>query len=432
MKIIKSVFGGYGLGILKNKTCFIEKALAEDEIIPYIYKKRKGVLYGRIDSIIQGSPKRIKPSCPYFSICAGCSYQMLSYEDELELKASIFEESMRKISGIDCSITEFYKAEDRYHYRNKIETSIKKDRDNNLFIGFHRRDDWRKVLDIEECIIANKPLMDLYKGLRLHLDANKDIISDELTHFTMRSNRRGELLLVFWFENLECSEKFINMINKFKHRDLAGIKIYNSIIETKKQTALCQVASMGREIIEDEYYNYRFAFSSESFFQINPEITEKIIKKLIDKIKASRPVLVFDLYAGNGFWGIVASAYAQRIIGIEISEISEREFNYNKEINNITNYEYIRGDVKHFLINSDLMPDMIILDPPRSGVSPKVIRRIRNKHAKEIIYISCNPTTLARDMQEICQDYEISEIILFDMFPNTFHIECMVHFVLKE
>ncbi len=425
MKIIKPVFGGYGLGFENSRTFFIEKAVAGDEINPFIYKKRKRVLFGRIDSIISPSPERIEPLCPHFENCAGCSYQIVPYSHELDIKREVFEETMERLSGIKCSVSDFIPSDDRYHYRNKIEASIKKDKEGSLNIGFHRRDDWRRVIDIEKCLLANQSIQEFYSRIRMFLNKNSSMVPDELTHFTMRSNREGDILLVLWFENLKEPCSFLDALKGFSCKGLKGIKAYNSIISEKKNTVTDLIFSSGSLIIEDHYGKCRFAMSPESFFQVNPYITEKIIERLINVSRDERPRLMFDLFSGSGFWGIILSDYAEHVTGVEISELSEREFNYNCRINGIRNYDYYRADVRHFLRESDEMPDIILIDPPRAGISPRVIRRISRRSAKKIIYISCNPSTLARDLQELSSAYEIDSMVLYDMFPCTFHVECM-------
>lgn len=430
MKIIKPVFGGYGLGFENSRTHFIEKAVPGDDVIPFIYKKRKKVLYGRIERMIESSPARINPACPCFEQCAGCSYQMLSYEDELKLKRTVFEETVSKLSGIPCSVSDFIRSETRFNYRNKIETSILTDRSGNLSIGFHRRDDWRRVIDIENCMLANNSLQEFYRYIRQFFKDNREIIPQEFTHFTMRSNRKGEILLVLWFDNLKTPCSFLDSLNDVQYEKLRGIKAYNIVSSHKSDTSTIQIYMRGDLIIEDKYRNYSFAMSPESFFQVNPYITDRITEKLLAVIRKEEPGEVFDLFAGNGFWGIMASGHVRNITGVEISELSEKEFYYNQKANNINNYTFIKTDVRPFLKESALMPDMIVLDPPRAGISPRIITRIRDRGASVIVYISCNPSTLARDLSELSAGYSVKDIMLYDMFPNTYHVECVV--VLKK
>lgn len=429
MKIMKPVFGGYGLGFDNNKTYFIEKAVPDDDIIPYIYKKRKGVFFGRIDSFISRAPNRIEPECPYFQQCAGCSYQIVPYKDELELKKDVFEETIKRISGLDCCVSGFIESDNRFFYRNKIEASIKTDPEGMLNIGFHRRDDWRKVIDIADCRIANRDIQSFYSYFRGFLQENRSFLPRELTHFSMRSSQNGEILLVLWFKNLPMPCVFLEILDGIRHEKLKGIKAFNSITERKKETEQELVFARGCEMIEDVYQGRRLAMSSESFFQVNPYITQKLIEKLSIVARGKRPDLMLDLFAGSGFWGIMLKDFAERVTGVELSSLSEAEFNYNKKINNIENYEFIRSDIKHYLRerDTDTKTGMIVLDPPRAGVSPKIINKIMDIDAQTILYISCNPSTFARDIGDLSSRYRIEEIMLFDMFPCTFHVESLAH-----
>lgn len=431
LTVTKIVHGGYGLAFDNKRTVFIEKALPGEEIIPFIYKKRKGVFFARIETFNKISPKRIKPLCPYFQDCAGCTFQNLIYDDELHIKSEVFRETLQKVGDIPVSISKIIKSPSRYYYRNKVEASIKRNREGGLDIGFHRRDDWRRVLDIDECIIANRNIQDLYAGIRDYLKKNHSLCPVEITHFSIRSNRNGDILVAFWFENAQDITGFIDLMSRFRYKKLAGMKFYNAVTEQKRATENRHIHTISERPIEDTYNNYRFTFSPESFFQVNPDITEEMVKRLRSILMELNPDIIMDLFAGNGFWGIMASEYAKKVIGVEINPLSLKEFEYNRSANNINNYEYVLSGVKQYLTEADIEPDMIIIDPPRAGVSPKIIRRIRDMKARDIIYISCNPATLARDLTELCTIYEIYDIMLFDMFPNTFHIECFLHLKIK-
>ena len=382
---------GRGIGYINDKIIFIPKAIPGDIVDVQIIKDKKKYYEGKLIKIIKPSSLRKNIICPYFNECGGCDFLNISLSESLDYKLNMINELLTK-NKIDFQVKDIIKSKDAYNYRNKITLKI-----NNGKVGFYQNDT-HHLIEINYCYIASKEINNILKDLH--------ILNIKNGTLTIRCNYKNELLL-----NINTEDKIDNineLVNKYK---IIGIIVNDKCI-------------YGDDYFIEEVDNFLFKVSYNAFFQVNPFICREIFKLIEENTKNSLNIL--DLYCGVGTLSIVASTNAKNVVGVEIVENAIKDANFNKKINAQNNLEFICADTKNVLnkINSDY--DTIILDPPRSGVPSKVLNKIIDEHINKIIYISCNPHTLVRDLNLLKSNYKINEFIVLDMFPNTHHLESFV------
>ncbi len=380
---------GRGIGYYNDKIIFIPKSVPGDILLVDKTIEKKNYLEGKIVKIIKPSKLRVKPLCPYFSLCGGCDLMHISLSNTLEYKlkkvADIF-----KHNHIDVKIEDIIKSKDSYNYRNKVTLKVV-----NGSIGFYECDS-HKLVSIDNCYLCKEEINKVIKDLPLLGLKNGNI--------TIRCNYKNEILLII------DSEDDVNNLEVFnKKYQLVGVVQNNKLI-------------YGEDFLMDKIGDYLFKVSFDAFFQVNPFICANLFDLIKQNTQDCQKVL--DLYCGVGTLSIVSSTNAKYVLGVEINENAIKDAEINKCFNNAKNCEFICADTKNIIdkITGDF--DTIILDPPRSGVIKEVLDKIKNAKIQKIIYVSCNPITLARDLNILLDDYKINTITLLDMFPNTEHVEC--------
>ncbi len=391
IEVIKFDNLGRGIGYINNKIIFIPKTIPGDIVDVQITKENKNYYEGKITKIIKPSSLRKDAICPYFSECGGCDFLNVSLSEILDYKINMINELLTK-NKIDFKVKDIIKSKDAYNYRNKITLKIE-----NGIIGFYQNDT-HHLIEINYCYLANKEINNILKDL--------SILNIKNGTLTIRCNYKNELLLDIKTENK--IENIDKLVSKYK---IIGIVVNDKCI-------------YGDDYFIEELDNFLFKVSYNAFFQVNPFICSDIFELIKENTKTANNVL--DLYCGVGTLSIVASTNAKNVVGVEIVENAIKDANFNKKINAQNNLEFICADTKDILnkIKSDY--DTIILDPPRSGVPSKVLNKIKDENINKIIYISCNPHTLIRDLNILKSNYKINEFIVLDMFPNTHHLESFV------
>ena len=390
VEIIKFDNLGRGIGYINDKIIFIPKSVPGDIVEAEITKESNKFYEGKIIKIITPSKQRKEAICPYFSLCGGCDLLHISLSDALEYKLNKVNELLKK-NKIDYKVDKIIKSDEQYNYRNKVSLKIE-----NGIIGYYENDT-HKIIHIDYCYLGSKVINEIIKNL--------DKLQIKNGSVTIRCNNKEEVLLIINSDDtLENIDWFINNYR------IAGI------IQNDK----C--------IYGDDYFimnisKYLFKVSYNSFFQINPYICEKLLNYVHEYTKDAKNII--DLYCGVGSLTIASANQDNKVLGVEIVENAIIDANINQNFNHVTNAQFICADTKDVTnkITSDY--DTIILDPPRSGVHPKVINKIINENINKIIYISCDANTLVRDLKLFENKYEIEEFILFDMFPNTYHVESL-------
>jgi 23S rRNA (uracil1939-C5)-methyltransferase len=428
---------------------FIDNAIPGDFIELKIYKVKKNFAFGKAVKIITPSPLRVQPECRYFGVCGGCKWQNLNYRSQLEFKRKSIVDAFERIGKIENPhIKNVEPSDSIYFFRNKMEFSFSNKRwlleeekdqpvnDANFALGLHIPERFDKVLDIHECFLQSEMSNNILNFTRDFAKKNNlEAFSPKehkgyLRNLVIREGKKtSEIMinLVTYNDNSEQMEKYAAEILK---NFPAVTTIVNNITERKSQVAIGDYEKIlyGSGFIQENLGNYTFRISPNSFFQTNTLGTEKLYSIVQKQAIQKENNIIWDLYCGAGTISIFLSASAKKIFGFEIVESAVSDAKLNAKINKIENCEFIAGDLKEEIKKNALpKPDLIILDPPRSGVHEKVLDEIINLAPERIIYVSCNPQTQARDLNILKDRYHILDIQPVDMFPHTMHIENVVH-----
>ena len=391
IEITKLDHQGRGIGRINNKIIFVPNTLPGEIIEVKITNEKKNYLEGQATKYIKTSNKRIKPLCPYYELCGGCNLMHLSYKDQLEYKQNKVEEIIKKYTNTTIKINNIIPSDNEYHYRNKITFHT------NKIIGLYKKHT-NDIINIKECLLANNKINEILKELN-KLSFNKEDI-------VVRSNNQESL--IYYKGNINNIEK---------------IKIEN-IINDKK-------IIKGNGYIKEQLNNLKFIISPTSFFQVNTQQTIKLYDKVKQLAYDKNMNKLLDLYCGTGTIGMYLSDNYQEVLGIEINKEAIKDANKNKKSNIINNITFIAEDAKKAIKRLKYKPDIIIVDPPRSGLFKGMIDNIIEINPKKIIYVSCDVITLARDLNQLSKKYIIKEIQPIDLFPQTYHVENIASLELK-
>lgn len=381
---------GRGITKIDNKISFIENALPGEIVEVNITKNKKKYLEGNVKKYIKYSKNRVTAPCKYYNFCGGCNIMHLKYADQLKFKENKVKNILKKYLNKDIKINPIVKSDNVIHYRNKVTFHVKED------IGYYETDS-NNLIKIDNCILAEKKIFDIFKYLKL-------LKLNNINKLTLRTNNNKIMLII------ESSTNNININNIKEYFDSIYLKYNNKYIHL-----------YGDKEIKMNLENYLYLISPDSFFQVNKNVTIKLynlIKSYIDKNEC-----VLDLYCGTGSIGIFISDKCSKVLGIEINKYAINNAMINKEINNIHNIDFICNDSGKATEKLNFNPDVIIIDPPRNGLNIQTINNILKYNSKKIIYVSCDPMTLVRDLKVFSDLYEIASITPFDMFPNTHHVE---------
>lgn len=394
IKIYSQNNEGAGICKIDGITTFVPYTVSGDIVNIKLIKNHKNFNEGILDSIITKSNERQDAICPYYYECGGCNLMHQSYKYQLEFKKNKVINNLQHISNIKIDNIDIEYDKEIY-YRNHIILNVK----NNL-LGFYKKQT-NEIIDINKCIISNEKINKTIIKLKEFINKYKD---NNITKISIKSYK--EILI-----NITCS--CFKYLNEFK-----SIVKYDSLY-------INDIYIDGIKSVEEELKDKRYKISSTSFFQKNTNMTIKLydyIKSIIDNVN------VLDLYCGTGSIGIYIADKCKSVVGVEIIDEAVNDAIENARINNIKNISFKRGKVEDNISNiKDI--DTIIVDPPRIGLNKKAISDIIDINPNKIIYVSCNSTTLARDINLLKDKYKLKSIKLFDLFPNTHHVECVCDFI---
>ena len=356
----------YGRGItrINNKICFVENALPSELVEIKIIKENKKYYLAEAVDIIKKSPHRITPPCPYIKECGGCFLQHLSYQEELKFKQEKVTEIIEKFAELNKNLVKEIIYDKPYNYRNKITLHEK-----NKVIGLYQKAT-KNIIPIKKCLLIDDKLNEELKNL-------SPIGKEEII--------------------LKIGNKTKEIISPLNNK-----KYIISYIKDKK-----------------------YQVSEKSFFQVNSIITEKLYDEIKEVIKKKNSKNILDLYCGTGTIGIYISDTVDKVLGIESCKEAIIDANINKKLNNVTNCTYQQGKVEDLTRKITKEYDTAIVDPPRKGLDKKVVDKLLEITPSTIIYISCDPVTLSRDLNLLKEKYKIEYIRPYNMFPRTYHVECL-------
>tara|TARA_Y100000588_G_scaffold393231_2_gene508323 strand:+ start:149411 stop:150796 length:1386 start_codon:yes stop_codon:yes gene_type:complete len=442
-------YGGRGVARHGQFVVFVDKALPSEKVNALIYKTRKGYGEARILDVLSESNGRVEPVCEHFSYCGGCSHQHLEYSEQLTQKKNQVKDIFMRQAGINnLEITSIIPSESAYHYRNKMEFTFssrrwrlpdeKPQKPADYALGLHIPKRWDKILDINNCHIQQMKGNDILNFVReeskkLNIKPyNQKTHIGFLRHLVLRFGiNTGDIMvnIVTSYEDTELLTPLVKiLVSKFPEIN----SVVNNINTKKADTAYGEWENTlsGQSYIEEKIGDLTFEISSNSFFQTNTLQAENLYETILSGADLSGTETVFDLYSGTGTIALYLARYAQEIIGFEAVDTAVEDALRNSVINGVGNVRFIRKNLEKKIQDSTLPdPDVIVVDPPRAGLVGKAIDSILSYQAKKIIYVSCNPSTQARDTVSILdKGYALKSMTLIDMFPHTPHIETVAVF----
>ncbi len=435
IEIIDLNFRGQGVGKVDNYVIFVNNTLPKDKVKIKVIKAISKYGVGEVVEYLERSEKFEEPDCPYFYECGGCQIMHMKYEEQLEYKRDrvVNELNRNRLENIEnIRIKKTLGMENPYRYRNKGAFPFKI-KNGKLLIGLYEKKS-HNIVNIEDCLIQNQWTKDILNVLRNYIVKNNISIYNEKTHkgavkhILMRNNQHGELMLVIVSkENIK--NKLTELIDKIIEK-IPNIKSVFLNINDKKTNKILgkkNILLYGDEYIKDNIFDLKFKVFPHTFFQVNHTQTDKLYNKALEYADIEDTDIVYDLYCGVGTISLLAAQKAKEVHGIEIIEESITSAEENKIENNIENAEFHLGSVEGVfpkLYKKGIKADVVILDPPRKGCEESVLKTIKEMNPKRIVYISCNPSTLARDLKSLEEgDYKIQEIQPVDMFPHSVHTE---------
>lgn len=450
-------FAAEGNAIVRHedKVVFVPYVVPGDIVDIEVYKQKHSFCLARVKQIKHYSDKRIELKCPHFTFCGGCSWQMLDYEWQKKYKQQQVIDNLQRIGGIDCSdISPIEGSDNIYYYRNKLEFTFssrawKKDfvktEEDTPALGFHISGLFDKVLPIEHCVLQASPSNEIrnfvrdytlkhsvpYYNIRQHTGIMRNLI--------IRTTQEGEIMLIVVFA--EDNKEIINNVMQAIVEKFPQITSLQYCVNTKMNDSLGDqtfVVYKGEDHIMEYMPRFKdekskplqFKIRPKTFYQTNPPQAIKLYTFTAEFADIQKEDIVYDLYTGTGTIANFIADKAKKVVGIEYVEDAVEDAKINSKENNITNTVFYAGDMAKVL-NEDFIkqngnPDIIITDPPRSGMAESVIKQILSTSARRIVYVSCNPATQARDLKLLSSKYKVTKIQPVDMFPHTHHIENVV------
>ena len=430
-------FGGEGVGRVDGYVVFVRGAVPGDRLRVQLIETR--ARYGRavIDTVVHPSPDRVDAPCPYFGACGGCKLQHVSYPAQLAFKEKQVRDCLERLGGLAAiEIRPILAAPEPYGYRNKMEFTIAGVAGAPT-IGLHQAERYDVVLDIERCLIQSDTMNTLLDEVRRQARERRLSVWDQdssqglLRFLTLREGRRtGEAMV-----NLVASSPDIEQLgpvaDRVRDRVPTTVSVVLNVNAKKASVAVGteEHVLLGREHITESLGGLEFQVSASSFFQTNTVQAERLFAIVEDACALAPDQTVVDLYSGTGAISLLLARRARHVYGIELVAAAVADAVKNARANGIDHCTFLAGEVRHVLpelVRQGVRPDVVVADPPRAGLHPKVVPALAALGAARIVYVSCNPATLSRDLGDLARHgYRVEWVQPVDMFPQTPHIEAV-------
>jgi 23S rRNA (uracil1939-C5)-methyltransferase len=442
LRIDSLAYGGRGVARLNGFVVFVNRALPGDVVRARVTKVKRSHAEAVAVEVVEAGAPRVEAPCAHYPACGGCRFQDLAYEAQLDAKSQQVADALARIGGFsDLALEEALPAASTFHYRNKLEYSFTALSGGEVGLGFHRAGRWDEVLDVERCWLTT----DLGNGIREAVKAwaraeglpayDQERQDGYLRHLVVREGRNtGQALVVLVTApgDLAGAARLVEALRAFPEVRSVHWAVNDSPAEV---TNLPTDLLWGEEAIEEEILGLRYRVRPNAFLQTNTEMCEVLYGLAREYAGLSGDETVYDLYCGIGTIGLTLAGDALTVWGIEYSEESIACAVENAELNGLANAAFFAGDVARDL--DELRdragpPDVVVVDPPRAGLAGKAVRRVGELQAPRLVYVSCNPTTLAGNAKEFVRDfgYRLDRVRPVDMFPHTPHVEAVALFTL--
>ena len=458
LTIESSGFEGTSIARHEGMVVFVEGAVAGDLVRARVFKTKKKHIEAKVVEVLKPSPERTAPRCKYFGTCGGCKWQHVKYESQLAFKQQHVIDALERIGGFKgVNVLPIVPSKEIFFYRNKLEFSFGNDpwleippsdgdsRTGGFSLGFHIPQRFDKILDIDECHLESELSNGILNAVRkFALDNDLPVYTSipqagYLRNLVIREGKNTGDVMVNIVTYDDRPEVMTKLSAELTHEFPEIVTVVNNINSKRANIAVGETEKVyyGGGIITEKIGEHLFQVSANSFLQTNTRQAETmygIVKELAGLLPTDT---VYDLYCGTGAISIYVAGAVKQVIGIELIESSIENARKNAEANGVVNCEFVAGDLKN-LLTKDVgwkekysKPDVLIIDPPRSGMHPKAVEEVGEMRTPRIVYVSCNPATLARDLQLLARfGYSIEKVQPVDMFPHTYHIESVTRLTL--
>ena len=434
VEIIDNGFEGEGIAKIDGYTIFVPNAIKGEKVKILIVKVLSSHAFGKIIEVIEASKYRVESDCSTYKRCGGCNLRHIKYEKTLEMKQNAVQSLVNKTLNNKIKVSKVVGMENPFYYRNKAQYPVGLDKNGNPVIGvFANRT--HEIIQMQDCKIQHKEsekiakyIFDLWnkKNLSIYSETTgKGLLRHIVIKIGFKTNEVMCILVINGKDIPNEAQIIEQVVNRFPN-----VKTIVKNINTKNTNVILgkkNINIYGDGTISDKLGNLVFKISPLSFYQVNPVQTEKLYNIGVEAAKITNDDVVFDLYCGIGTISLFMAQYAKKVYGVEIVEQAVEMAKENAKINGIDNVDFFAGDVEHVLddlINGKkIVPDVVMIDPPRKGLDKKSIQNLLSVAPKRLVYISCNPATLVRDLASFEDKYEIKSITPVDMFPFTSSIE---------
>jgi 23S rRNA (uracil1939-C5)-methyltransferase len=430
-------FGGEGVGRADGYVVFVPGGLPGDRLQVRLVQVRSRFGRGTIEAVLEPSPQRVEAPCPYFGRCGGCRLQHVAYPAQLAFKSKQVADALERLGGLrDVPLRPIIGAEETFGYRNKMEFTVARAR-GAMVVGLHETERYDSVLDIERCLLQSDRMNGLLAETRAFfaergLTVYEQDTGEGLLRFLMlREGKHTGELMTNVVTSAPAVSELAPLAQRLQARDAGTTSVVMNVNPKKASVAVGVEEHLlgGRDHIRENVGGLTFRVSANSFFQTNTRQAERLFDLVVESTGLTGTETVLDLYSGTGAISLLLARRARWVYGVELAQAAVDDAGANATANGITNCTFVSGEVRFVLpalIAKGVTAEVVVADPPRAGFHPKALHALITLGARRIVYVSCNPTTLARDLGELVRGgYRLEWVQPVDMFPHTPHIEAV-------
>ncbi|MCA1990573.1 MAG: 23S rRNA (uracil(1939)-C(5))-methyltransferase RlmD [Coleofasciculus sp. S288] len=433
---------GEGVGRLEGRVVFVPDTVPGDRVLVRLLHVKSNYAIAKLHQLLEKSPHRIRPSCIVADKCGGCQWQHIDYNYQLDVKQNLVVQALERIGGFTSPpVAPTLSADSSLTYRNKATYPLKRSATGQVQAGYYQKGS-HQLINLNQCPVQDSRLNPLLAEIKQDIQQlgwsvyNEQRHQGRLRHLSLRIGRRtGEMLLTLvttdWnLQNLDVQAR--TWMNRYPK--LVGVCVNQNPHRTNVifgQETRCVV---GQPYLREEFADLQFQLRPDTFFQVNTEAAEALLNVIVEQLVLNGDEVLVDAYCGIGTFTLPLAKRVGQAIGLEVQPTSVEQAQLNAQLNSISNVIFQAGAVETLLPELESVPDIVLLDPPRKGCDRTVIDTLLHALPKRIIYISCKPATLARDLKLLCQtdDYQLTHVQPADFFPQTPHVECAAFLLRKE
>ena len=430
---------GEGVGRLEGRVVFVPDTVVGDRVLVRLVRVKSNYANGKLHQLLEPSPHRIRPNCIVADKCGGCQWQHIDYHYQLEAKQNLVIQALEHIGGFTSpSVAPILTTDTSLAYRNKATYPLKRSATGQVQAGYYHQGS-HQLINLNQCPVQDARLNPLLAEIKQDIEQlgwsvyNEERHQGRLRHLSLRIGRRtGEMLLTLvttdWrLQNLEAqAQKWLTRYPK-----LVGICVNQNPNRTNVIFGDETRCIAGQPYLQEEFAGLQLQLKPETFFQVNTEVAEALLNAIVEQLALKGDEILVDAYCGIGTFTLPLAQRVRQAMGLEVHPASVEQAQLNAQLNGITNVTFKTGAVETLLPQLEIRPDVVLLDPPRKGCDRAVIETLLMSAPKHIVYVSCKPATLARDLKLLCHtgSYQLTHVQPADFFPQTPHVECAAFLV---